>query len=758
MTIFLHHPKKWLVLIALITIALLQPLSRLVPDNSLGVWFYEEDNYFKNYSRFKNTFGNDANITLLYENDQLFSRSQLELNRKLTSSLGSLNNVKSVLSLTNIETIQLDGLSFVTGLLIPERASNLESIEQEARTNPIVSGHLISEDGTVTTLVLNLVKDDDESSKQTVRAVKDILAEPEFAGNEYHVFGGLAILAEMNDLSNRESGLFVSLMIAVAILLLILIFGSVRFGLYPVVIALISMIWTTALYSINHSINLVSGIMPLIIIVISIADSVHIIFDYRSFRNSGLRKRQAIHAAINKLFKPCLFTSLTTAIAFMAFNFSTIPPLQSLGRYTGIGVMIAFALSFSLLPILLFLFEKDNAQYEAKKRGPVQNKWDKRLGTLHDFIALNKKPIVAIGLLCMLFAVYGMTKLQFETDQIRYFKPTHPVRLGHALAQERFEGIFPLEIVIESKTKGFFYQTKNLKWVHELENKILQQEPVRRTVSLFNYHKRLLEIRKQNELPEVPTRIQDKILAKFVNTYPDFVSSFLSADGDKIRLSVRSRWLDNQELINLIKDIENILDPMVNRNNTTYFMTGHVEMFASINTKLVESQVSSFLICFVVIFTMLLLLARKISLAILGMIPNLLPLILTLGIIGWLGIKLDVATVMIAALSLGIAVDDSVHLIHNYIKKRKQGSSRDVALKFSIKETGGPISLTTLILIVGFSVMLFSSFLPIFYFGIFFSLNVLFAIIGDLVILPAILMTFKDKREQRYGRIVKSNY
>lgn len=754
MTTFLHHPKKWLVFIVLVTIALLQPLSGLVPDNSLGVWFHEKDSYFRDYNRFKEAFGNDANITLFYENDQLFSRQQLELNRSLTSKLESLKNVKRVTSLTNVKTIQLDGLSFVTDFLIPKTAKQLDRIEQEALANPILSGHLISEDGKVTTLILELLKDDDESSKQTVQAVKGILSEPEFAGNNYHVFGGLAILAEMNELSNRESGLFVSLMIGIAVLLLILIFRSVRFGLYPIVIALVSMIWTTALYSINHTINMVSGIMPLIIIVISIADSVHIIFDYRSFRNSGLRKQQAIQASIRKLFKPCLFTSVTTAIAFMAFSFSTIPPLQSLGRYTGLGVMIAFALSFSLLPILLFLFEKDNDRHGRKGKGSFQNKWDQRLGTLHRFIGLNRKSILIFGLTCVLFAMYGITKLRFQTDQIQYFKSTHPVRLGHALAQERFQGLYPLEIVIESKTKGFFYKTENLKWVHELENKILQQEPVRRTISLFNYHSRLLEIRKQNELPDVPTRVQDKILAEFVSTYPDFVSAFLSTDGSQIRISVRSRWLDNQELINLINNIENILAPMVSRNNTTYFMTGHVEMFASLNTKLLESQVSSFLICFVVIFTMLFLLARKIGLAILGMIPNLLPLVLTLGIIGWLGLKLDVATVMIAALSLGIAVDDSVHLIHSYLEKRKQGSSRDLALKFSIKETGGPITLTTLILIVGFSVMVFSSFLPIFYFGIFFSLNVFFAIIGDLVILPAILMTFKDRRVQQVGKVI----
>lgn len=162
-------------------------------------------------------------------------------------------------------------------------------------------------------------------------------------------------------------------------------------------------------------------------------------------------------------------------------------------------------------------------------------------------------------------------------------------------------------------------------------------------------------------------------------------------------------------------------------------------MFANLNDRLIKSQINSFTISFLLIFIMILLFTRNWLLAPLGMIPNVLPVITTLGIIGFLGVKLDVATVLIAAISLGIAVDDTIHLIHAIISNQKQGKSMPDCLSIAIQHVGRPLVRTSVILIGGFSVMMFSNFLPLVYFGAFVSLNVLFAILYDIILLPALL-------------------
>jgi predicted RND superfamily exporter protein len=200
--------------------------------------------------------------------------------------------------------------------------------------------------------------------------------------------------------------------------------------------------------------------------------------------------------------------------------------------------------------------------------------------------------------------------------------------------------------------------------------------------------------------------------------------------------------LDNEQLDGLVQRLKNSIEPMCEKAGLSIYFTGFSIMFSNLNDRLIKSQINSFTISFLLIFIMILLFTRNWLLALLGMIPNVLPVTTTLGIIGFLGVKLDVATVLIAAISLGIAVDDTIHLIHAIISNQKQGKRMPDCLSIAIQHVGRPLVLTSVILIGGFSVMMFSNFLPLVYFGAFVSLNVLFAILYDIILLPALLNLF----------------
>jgi predicted RND superfamily exporter protein len=203
--------------------------------------------------------------------------------------------------------------------------------------------------------------------------------------------------------------------------------------------------------------------------------------------------------------------------------------------------------------------------------------------------------------------------------------------------------------------------------------------------------------------------------------------------------------MDNEETILLMSKLDRVLDPVAAREGLSYFYTGTVPMFVSINRRLTNSQISSFLVSFTCIFLLLLLLFRKLRLAFLGMIPNILPVVTTVGIMGLVGVAMDVATVLIAAISLGIAVDDTIHFLWAFRDRQMRGASDLAALDLAVRAVGRPLILTSLVLVAGFLTMTFSSYLPVVFLGVFVSLNVLLAILLDIILLPALISLSFEK-------------
>lgn len=743
-----RYPRTVIFLVTLATIISLFPLARLKPDNSIDVWFHPLDKTFRDYKRFKTIFGNDANIVIIYRDRELFSEEQLELNRRLAQRLSEIGNVRDVISLTNVQGVKYQGLSIRPSLLVDEQCADPEKCLEEAVRNPVLIDNVVSQDGTATAITLELNKIDDESNEASIKEIRRILSEPGFERNRYHLVGGIPIWVEMNRISNRESITFVAINIFVIFLLLWLILRSIKCALLPLFVAIISTVCTMGLYAVHNTLNMVSGIIPLIILVISIADAVHILYTYQTVRTSSLSSREAIARVLKELYLPCLFTSLTTAVAFLSFLFSPIPPLQLLGLYTAFGVLLAYFLTFTFLPALVVTLDLNSSIPTKKSTSRKLRDW---LLELPPWISRQANPIIFAGGIIMVIAVFGVQRLRFETDQIRYLRPANPVRHALDLAQQWFHGIYPLEIVLSAGEKGHFYSIVNLLPVQELEKHITEDNMVETVFSPLTFLRQAGKDLTKNEERGFPLPERNRNLKWTSSTNINYMQRFLSSEGDQLRLSVRSRWLNSKQLEELLKRLRATVEPLCSKAGLSGYFTGFSIMYVDLNHRLIKSQINSFAISFVLIFIMFFLLSKRLSLAVLGMIPNLLPVLTTLGIMGWLDVELDVATVLIAAISLGIAIDDTIHLIHAYLAHQKTGESVPESLAIALHHVGRPLVFTSVVLIGGFSIMMFSSFLPIFYFGVFVSLNMLFALLYDLILLPALLNSYDRLRHGFYS-------
>ncbi|MES0490920.1 MAG: MMPL family transporter [Leptospirales bacterium] len=742
----IKYPKTIILIILCLNALAVIPLTNIEFNTALSVWSNKDLPTFIKYEKFQQTFGNDISFGIMYQTENIFTKEQLSLNAKLTEKLKLVENIENVLSLTNVESVSLRNYKIVKTKIIKKNARNMEYQKKLALKDTTLVDNFITRDAKSTVIWLQPKIINDEQSRLTLQAVKKLLEEPEFAGIEFHLIGGFPLINELSKITNTESGTFVAICVIIMIILLRLLLHSFSMAILPIIVALNSALLVTGLYTSNHEMNSVSGIMPLIIIIISIANSVHIVLHFKAKSIIGHTTQESILLSMKELAVPCLFTNLTTGIAFLAFITSELPPLQTLGMYTALGTMITYILSFTLLPAIMTTFQKILFKQKHLHKEPRTNSF---IINLPIWVSKHKFPIIFISIAILALSIFGARNLEFQTDQIRHLHPSNPVRHSMNLYQEWFEGVYPIDLILEAPEKKYFHKRQNLRKIQNLEKEIIELEYTKKIYSANTFldsSKRRLSA--QAGIKFTPRQEQQGINRLLALNFP-MLRKFLPEGGDHYRISINSSWLDNNQTETLALDILNLAESFAKENNLTAYTTGYTTMYTDINQLLIRSQRSSITISFICIFLMIIIMTRRFWLSLLAMIPNILPVITTVGVMGWIGIKLDVATVLIAAISLGIAVDDTIHLIYAFLDHRKEGKDVPEALSIAMRHVGNPILITTVILVGGFSVLTISNFLPVAYLGGFIALNVIFALLYDFLLLPAIISFFHIRNKQK---------
>lgn len=742
----LKYPKSTLLVIAMLTAMSLIPISSLKPDNSLDVWFQPDDAALRNYLDRKENFGSDLSVHLIYRRTDLFHEEQLALIRRLSSDLASLTEVKTVNSILTAKVAWRTAVGLIQLPLLRENAPvpAKAKAKQYLISDPFYADNLVSRDGRAASLEVILHDLRVEERLQVVGRISALLDREEYRDKGFFLIGGMPLLAEMDRKSQQESQLFSVIALLVIYFVLIGVIRSAASALLPLLVAAVSTIYTLALFAIaGNSINMVTGIIPLITIVLSIADSIHIINRYDRARTEGSECKPAITIALTDIFIPCLFTTLTTAAAFCAFATSAIPPLRALGIYAALGTLLAFVISVVMLPALLVIISGE--RHAASNVGWL---WIESVARRFQESVVYRGPqVVFLSLAIILFSVIGIVRIDFRTDQIEYLKSSNRIRAGTENLKQWFEGVYPFDLVLFSSEEDYFFKLESLAWLDHIGAVLRADGDVETVISPATVYSSYNRATSWPDDPQpwdsgAPVIIIKTAFSKIGANYGRYVSE----NGKKARISIRARWLNNKEMENLIERLSDDLKNDFRERGLSSFFTGFSVMYVHLNRQIIRSQITSIAFGFTTILLMLLVLFRDLRLALLGMVPNILPVVTTLGIIGWFGVKLDVATILIAAISLGIAVDDTIHFLWAYRIGLRKGLTGKALLDCTYQWVGRPVVLTTILLVCGFTPMLFSSFLPLVYFGTFVSLNIFFALIYDLTLLPVVLQFYEKNK------------
>lgn len=719
----------------MITLGCLLKLNSLKTDNEFNIWFKEADESYVNYTDFISNFGDDRTLFVIYKTENLFSEEELKINRLLTQKLEEIKGVKRVTSLTNMRIPYITPFQVKDRVLLNKNSTDYVKLRKSITDQKIFVNSLVSRDGKATGIQLytesyiynSVVLDE---ARKIIRDLPD--------SNRYFLVGGIPIFEETSRLSTEEPVFFMAMALFVMFVILLVIMRSLVIAIIPLVLSYLSIIWSmTLLNLLGGSINMLTGIVPLVILVMGVALSIHLISTYREHLPNCTTPFDAICKTYQDVLVPGTITSFTTSIAFFSFSFSQVGPIRLFGISAAAGVIFTYLITLLIMPIL---FKKYANKFliNTKESAHKLNKFPSRLS---HFVIHYRKGIIVTSLLFFSAALIGLTTVKFESDQIKYFNETNPVRIANDSADHWFNGIYPYEIILNIKKIPSDSLITLYNSLALLEKNLANIDGVNGCYSIIGLSDAVYNLNS--------FKISKKIIfSKLISTsgknrVHESKNYYVTPDHSRLRIVVKTNWTNNQKALQVCSAIQNELKIAFPNNKIPIYITGTTILLARLSDQLLDIQIFSLGLSFFIIFIVFIIIFRKPRYFIYGILPNILPVVFSIGLMGFLGLPLDVGTVLVASISLGIAVDDSVYFLTAYIGHRNI-SINSTRLTLSFKRIWRPITLTSFLLSIGFFLLVLSDYTPVRFLGLFVSLNMLVALICDLLLLPALLTYSKE--------------
>ena len=597
-----------------------------------------------------------------------------------------------------------------------------------------------------------------------MRALNAKLGQAKYSEHlEFHPVGNPPLMAFFNDVIVEEIGLVSALSIVLIAVVLWILFRSFSAVVWPLVIIIVTLLWVVGLIGWTvETMSMMLNIIIFLVLAIGVADTVHILSGYLFFRNHGESHEEALRSVFRKTALACMLTSITTMIGMFSLLLVPIKPIQSFGLFSGIGVFIAFLLTVFVLPLMLDLwspYAKNPKASLTKKKHRLDDDGQRMhfvQSILRKVEPLSYRFPLAVTLSFVLAAVilaYGMTKVKIDTNMVNIIKEGQPMRTTYNLVDRFMGGSGSAEILVNTGKIDGLKDPRILNAMDDLQIFVKNEFPhlVTKSTSLVNISKDSFKALNEGQdsmyvIPDDPG-ILANTLFMFNNANPKERRRMVTDDYSLGRISVNLRNSGSQEYNDMIFRIHNFADRRFAELKSDYpklkvRVTGTLAMLSQMTDYISWSQVRSFGLALVVISLLLLLVFSSYRAGMVALLPNIFPVLTIFGIMGYLEISLDTDTLLVAPITIGIAVDDTIHFLTNYrAEVSKHGNIKEGIIK-TFRETGQAITFTSIILSVGFLIFLMSSHQGLSNFGIMSAIAFFTALLADLFLLPSMCLLF----------------
>ena len=783
--------------IIFLSIFFLYNLKDFKLDASSDSLILQNDKTFKFFNYYNEIFPSRNFLVLAIESEKIIDDNYIKNLNKLKNKLISIPGIESILSLVDLPILFSNNLS-----LKDLNAENIENINntkfslnkilEEFSKNPIFVDQMINKNKTVSSMIIYLDENKEfnklkqlynsidkndlnfQKTKNAYRETKDLFVKSRHnlivnirnnlkeENNNYVFFlGGIDMIADDTLQFIKKDIIIFSICVLLFIfVVLYLIFRNIKWVLIPIISSIFSILCTVGLISLlKWEVTAISSNFISLMLILSISMNIHIINNYRiNFNNHEPIEKLKI--TLNKMFWPCFYTALTTIVAFGSLLFSDIKPVIDFGKIMILGLIIILISSFTILPYLISIFPniKENKFREFRI-----------LDIFFHFSIKHKYKIYLVNFIFFILSIFGIYNLNVENSFINYFKKDTEIYKGMKLIDQELGGTTPIDIILKFNDEQINNDDLKSKDNNEdlefddidLDNSLFQvnenhifftDDKIETIKSIHNYLEKRTEIGKVQSiysLINIAELINRNELTSFelsvlYNEIPenfkkDLIYPYLSIDNNMAKITARIRDSENIEREKIINDINFYISNNYS-NIEESNVNGLLVLYNNMLQSLFTSQIKSFGIVLISIFFMFLILFRSLKLSIIGIIPNIFASTFILGFIGLSGIPLDIMTITIAAITIGIAVDNTIH----YLYKTKNNLNNKINIKESLndshKTVGQAVLTTSLTIAFGFSVLCLSNFIPTILFGLFTAIAMIIAMLGVLITLPSALI------------------
>lgn len=701
----------------ILTLAGLIPANRLRFDQRIESFYAPDNPHLLNYLDSKKVFGGDEFVVVAFSDPQLFTEGgQLDARsaEQIRDFAGQLSKVPGVAaqSTQNIA----DALSVDQFPLLQQQRQKLREL---------VRGVLLGDDQKTTAIILRLVEEQQRpaSRRQTIAEIRRVAAG--FTNKTYVV--GESVLVHDTFQYVEQDG-FVLGWISTGLLMAViaLIFRRLRWILLPVLVVEITVIWTKALLVLsNLQLSMVSSVLNSLLMVVGTATVIHVIVRFKEHR-LRVDPIVAVRRTLVDLTHAIFWTTATTAGGFAAQLTSHVTPVQSFGLMMGVGTMLVLVSSASVLPGGILLGPQELISSNNGQGGGIA----RLLIRLSD--SVERHPW-QVGLFCAalcIFSLTGMLWLRVETDFSKNFRPTTPVVEALNFVETRLGGSSVWEVNFSAPAE---LNDEFLDRVRKLAERLRElQNPERQQLTKVIAFTDGLDL-----VPLLPLPAKRLLLRQM---QPEFESSLYRSDRQRMRIILRTHERQrSEERMRVIRDVNRIAQ----QEFPDAKASGLFVLLSFLIESLLGDQWVSFAIGAVMIIAMMAVAFRSLKIGLISLVPNLLPIVIVVGTMGWLELPINLGTAMISSVSMGLTVDSSIHYFTGYRRGRREGLDMLAALRETSQGVGTALMYTNLALIAGFLVLTMSHFMPLVYFGLLVSAAMLGGLIGNLVLLPLLIRAFR---------------
>lgn len=721
------YTRRWWALAAavLLTITAAVPAGQVSVDTSVQNWFTKGDPALEAYREFQATYGNDEVVLIgLHRSEGMLTPEGLSILRSATERVRAVDGVASVTSLVTQSRIQtpLTGPKLVP--LMPTGHPS-ETQAKALRTHVLSDStyaRLVSEDGAMTAVYARMKRNSviDGRRGAILDSIQHELAP---LNASVHLAGTGVILNALNEAATQDSFLLILASSLLIFLLLWAYFRRLAHVLLTLGVVGVATTWLMGAYGLaGRDINMVTLVMPTLVLVVCTADCVHLLV-YAANLPDGLSPRRRTVETLRHLAIPCLVTTLTTAAGFASLTTSSMSIVRDLGLFSGLGVLFGLTAAFIGCAVAL--------PHDAVLPNRPADSWLQRVVDGAVGLGIRRwRPVLVGTAVVIVVAGAGLTSLRADTNPIGYFFEDHPIRQDSRLIEQTLGPYAPLEFVIQADSTAI--SPTLLRAVGRWQERAVSSGIVRWHQSPVDAVRRLHAALPGGTatIPTSPNRLRG-LVELGQDEFPSLEG--LSTHPTQLRVTF---GLPIQSADGIRRAIDSVRGIASLPSDVTIQPTGYLPLYVRMMTLLTDSLIRSFGLALIVISVMIGLLFRSARTALLSIFPNGLPVLLALGLMGWLGISLDVATMTIAAVIFGLVVDDTVHLLHGF-STTGIDSSPVAALRRSSRQAGRRMAITTSVLAGGFLVLCLAEIKSIVWFGLFTAVALGAALAADLLVLPA---------------------